>query len=95
MTTLASIGDGVITADPEGRVVYLNRVAEALTGWCVADAVGQPLDVVFRILDGEPYCPPLLGPCRLLGKNGFGSDQSLLADRQGCSDDRSTTAPLP
>ncbi len=31
--TLRSIGDGVITADTEGRVVLLNKVAEHLTGW--------------------------------------------------------------
>lgn len=50
-TTLASIGDGVVTTDTAGRVTNLNAVAEALTGWTNADAVGQPLDVVFRIVN--------------------------------------------
>ena len=31
--TVASIGDGVIVTDPNGRVTFLNRVAEHLTGW--------------------------------------------------------------
>jgi PAS domain-containing protein len=31
--TLASIGDAVITTDVAGRVDYLNRSAEQLTGW--------------------------------------------------------------
>src|SRR6185437_11486935 len=36
--TLASIGDGIIAADPDGRVTYMNGVAEALTGWTNAAA---------------------------------------------------------
>jgi PAS domain S-box-containing protein len=49
--TLASIGDGVITTDVDGRVTYLNAVAEALTGWSDDDARGQPLARVFRIVN--------------------------------------------
>lgn len=49
--TLRSIGDGVITADTNGNVVLLNRVAETLTGWQQADAAGRPLPEVFRIID--------------------------------------------
>src|SRR5262245_44217007 len=52
-TTLASIGDAVITTDAEGRITSLNPVAEALTGWAKAEATGQPLDVVFRIVNEE------------------------------------------
>jgi two-component system cell cycle sensor histidine kinase/response regulator CckA len=49
-TTLESIGDGVIVTDREGRVTFLNRVAEGLTGWA-GEAVGQPLDSVFDLRD--------------------------------------------
>ena len=45
--TLSSIGDGVITADRDGRVNYLNPVAEKLTGWTLADAVGVVVEQVF------------------------------------------------
>ena len=48
--TLASIGDGVITTDAEGRVTFLNAVAESLTGWSQTDALGHLLTDVFRIL---------------------------------------------
>ena len=49
--TLASIGDAMITTDNEGRVTYLNAVAESLTGWTQEDAAGQPLETVFHALD--------------------------------------------
>lgn len=52
-TTLASIGDAVITTDVQGRITNMNAVAETLTGWATADAVGQPLDVVFNIVNEE------------------------------------------
>src|SRR3954452_18552242 len=47
--TLASIGDAVIATDAEGRVGFMNPVAEALTGWRTDEAAGQQLPAVFRI----------------------------------------------
>ena len=51
--TLRSIGDGVIACDRDGKVTSLNRAAEALTGWPTAEAAGQPLETVFRILHAK------------------------------------------
>ena len=51
--TLASIGDGVITADVDGNITMLNPVAEQLTGWTTAEAQGQPLEKVFHILNED------------------------------------------
>src|SRR5688572_5921342 len=51
--TLGSIGDAVITTDTDGRVTYLNRVAESLTGWTEHDALGHPLAEVFRIINED------------------------------------------
>jgi PAS domain S-box-containing protein len=49
-TTLTSIGDAVVVTDPQGRITLLNPVAQTLTGWG-DEAVGQPLDAVFRIVN--------------------------------------------
>lgn len=60
--TLQSINDAVITTDTEGRVNYLNPVAESLTGWSEAEARGLPLLEVFRIFNeitGEPAENPV------------------------------------
>ena len=52
-TTLASIGDGVITVDCDSRVVRLNLAGATLTGWSPAEAKGRSLDEVFHILSEE------------------------------------------
>jgi diguanylate cyclase (GGDEF)-like protein/PAS domain S-box-containing protein len=49
--TLNSIGDAVISTDVTGNVSYLNAVAERLTGWASAEALGQPAEAVLRIID--------------------------------------------
>jgi PAS domain S-box-containing protein len=50
-TTLRSIGDAVIAADPDGKVVFMNRVAEQLTGWKEKEADGLPLSKIFVIIN--------------------------------------------
>ena len=49
--TLSSIGDAVITTDTTGRITYLNKVAENITGWTHGDALGQPLDNVCKLVN--------------------------------------------
>jgi PAS domain S-box-containing protein len=51
--TLSSIGDGVITTDHTGRILYLNPVAEQLTGWGTSEATGKPLVQVFKIINED------------------------------------------
>lgn len=55
--TLSSIGDAVITTDVEGRVTFMNRVAESLTGWAQAEAMGRSLPEIFQILNEESRQP--------------------------------------
>lgn len=47
--TLRAIGDGVITADVNGKVIMMNSEAEKLTGWETKEAIGQPLKSVFDV----------------------------------------------
>jgi len=56
-TTLASIGDAVITTDTDRCCVNLNPIAESLTGWTNAEALGQPLDNVFHIVNENTRQP--------------------------------------
>ncbi|MFN3751775.1 MAG: EAL domain-containing protein [Thiobacillus sp.] len=62
--TLHSIGDGVIATDTQGRVTYLNPVAENLTGCRHAECVGKPIEIVYRVQD-ETTGSPLANPVRL------------------------------
>ncbi len=55
--TLASIGDAVIATDADGRVTFLNAVAEALTGWSQTDALGHLLTDVFTIIHEDTHQP--------------------------------------
>jgi len=55
--TLQSIADGVITTDLDGRVNYLNPVAEKMTGWSNAEAQQQPLPTVMQLLDEAGETP--------------------------------------
>ena len=52
-TTLKSIGDGVIAADPEGIVTFMNRTAESITGWTLEEARGAPVERVFQIINDQ------------------------------------------
>ncbi|HLJ96960.1 MAG TPA: PAS domain S-box protein, partial [Gemmataceae bacterium] len=54
---LSSIGAAVITTDAEGRVTFLNSVAESLTGWTLEEAADQPIESVFRIIHKESHQP--------------------------------------
>ncbi|MEO1767903.1 EAL domain-containing protein [Thiobacter aerophilum] len=55
--TLHSIGDAVITTDAEGRVRHLNAMAERLTGWTLAEAVGRPVEDIYRVVDERDRRP--------------------------------------
>jgi PAS domain S-box-containing protein len=83
--TLKSIGDAVITTDLEGRITSMNTAAATLTGWRLADALGQPLDAVFRIVNedtGEPVANPAARALREGVIVGL-ANHTLLLDKSG------------
>ncbi|HEY6644807.1 EAL domain-containing protein [Povalibacter sp.] len=83
--TLQSIGDAVITTDAEGRVEYLNPVAEDLTGWQLHEVGGKPLGEVVAILN-EATRERLENPAsRALREDRViaVADQTVLVNRRG------------
>jgi PAS domain S-box-containing protein len=56
-TTLSSIGDAVMTTDHQGKITFINQVAQDLTGWEGHSAVGQPITDVFRIINETTRLP--------------------------------------
>jgi two-component system cell cycle sensor histidine kinase/response regulator CckA len=61
-STLSSIADAVLVTNEDGRVTFMNAVAETLTGWPVDEARGKPAREVLRLISGatrEPLEDPL------------------------------------
>ena len=91
--TLESIGDGVITTDIKGTVVYMNPIAERMTGWRETEAKGIALADVMKIID-ETNSRPLNLPLHKWlrdGKHGKLSNPAILKNKK---DDRTSTIEL-
>lgn len=56
-TTLLSVGDGVIATDEFHRILLMNSAAETMTGWDMKEAVGRPIQEVYRVLAPEEERP--------------------------------------
>ncbi len=68
--TLSSIGDAVITTDTEGRVTFLNPVAEKLTGWKNSEAINKNVEDVFVIVN-EISREKVISPVDIVLKEGI------------------------
>jgi diguanylate cyclase (GGDEF)-like protein/PAS domain S-box-containing protein len=83
--TLQSIGDAVISTDAEGRIEYINPVAESLTAWSLAEARGRPIGEVLNLVNEitrEPIENPLVGALGR-GVSSTPADHSVLITRSG------------
>jgi diguanylate cyclase (GGDEF)-like protein/PAS domain S-box-containing protein len=57
--TLDSIGDAVVSTDINGKITFLNKVAETMTGWTRSEATGRPMTDICRIVDPGSTLTPL------------------------------------
>ena len=83
--TLASIGDGVISTDVQGRVEFLNLVAEQLLGWTTEEAAGRSLGEIFHIVNEGTRRPVRTRLCGALrdGKIVALANHTVLISRDG------------
>ncbi|QDL56325.1 bifunctional diguanylate cyclase/phosphodiesterase [Rhodoferax aquaticus] len=83
--TMQSIGDSVITTDGQGRVTWLNPVAERMTGWSSAEASGRLLAQIFHIVNEETRMPTEnpVDTCLKQGKIVGLANHTLLISRHG------------
>lgn len=83
--TLRSIGDGVLTTDGAGRVTRLNGVAERLSGWREAEAMGRPVHEVLEVLFESSRQRALVPVTQAaaIGRSVNTSDRLLLVARDG------------
>lgn len=84
--TLNSIGDAVLTTDLQGKLTYLNLVAERMTGWSCKEALQRPLSEVFNIIDGNSRQAASSPAQRAIDGNktvGLAAD-CVLIRRDGC-----------
>mgnify|MGYP001823276530 CR=1 FL=1 len=85
LVTLGAIADAVITTDRNGRVTYMNPVAETLTAMALADAKGKPLDEAVQLIneaDGAPLGDPF-GRCGRVDGGSSREQQVVLSARDG------------
>jgi PAS domain S-box-containing protein len=67
--TLTSIGDAVIATDAQGRITFMNAMAEALTGFSQAEAASRPIGNVFHIVN-ESSREPVESPVSKVMRTG-------------------------
>ena len=83
--TLESIGEGVISTAADETIIFMNAVAEAMTGWSEAEALGRPLVDVFVAKSeatGEPATDHVAF-CLMTGRPSEIEDDVVLAARDG------------
>lgn len=82
--TLESIADGVISTGRDGRVTFINPVAVEMTGWSPDEALGRPVEEVFRLADehGSAVANPVK-ECLARNKHRHVDEEARLVTRSG------------
>ncbi|HUZ07852.1 MAG TPA: CHASE3 domain-containing protein, partial [Candidatus Paceibacterota bacterium] len=83
--TLNSIGDAVLATDSDGRVTWMNPIAEKLMGWTQAEALGRPIAEVFCIINEETREPAVISVDKVLasGKIQGVANHTIVIARDG------------
>jgi PAS domain S-box-containing protein len=84
-TTLGSIGDAVVATDEQGRVTFMNTVAESLTGRTRGEALGHPVTEIFVIIN-EQLRQPVENPVARVLREGVITglaDYTMLVRKDG------------
>lgn len=87
LSTLVSIGDGVLVVDLDERIEIINQVGAQMTGWTEAEAKGMPYQEVFRLSHEDPQCE-IVDPISAVLKSGQAyelSNHAVLTARDGQS----------
>jgi PAS domain S-box-containing protein len=66
---LSGIGDGIIAVDLNNTIIYINHIAEKITGWRKDETIGRNIDSVLRVFNAETKEPVPL-PTRYVVENG-------------------------
>lgn len=84
-TTLESIGDAVITTDKDGCITFMNPIAQKITEWKQDEALGKPLENIFKIINEETG-NPVESPVTEVLQKGFITgikDHTILITKNG------------
>jgi PAS domain S-box-containing protein len=58
---LSCVGDGVISADAAGKIVFLNKKAEEIVGWRANEAIGKDFEQIFTVSHADAEEPAGIG----------------------------------
>ncbi|TAN38850.1 MAG: PAS domain S-box protein [Verrucomicrobia bacterium] len=84
LSMLQSITEGVVAADLDGNVLWLNPAAEKLTGWSQAEALGRPVPEIYKVVDAQTReALPNPTPHILQGTTRVSGGAAVLLTRDG------------
>jgi PAS domain S-box-containing protein len=96
-TTLASIGDAVMATDAEGKITFVNSVAESLLQLNAGECTGRPSNDVFRLVHeqtGAAVESPICKAIRLNRVIELGNSVALLGNKGARTPIADSAAPI-
>lgn len=76
---LRSVGEGIIAADRQGNVTFMNPIAEKLTGWNKEESIGRPISSILHLVEENSGRLVRLSVADLFGgETGSSSEGNLM-----------------